>query len=70
MWFGLPEHNTVCPRENGVVLLKPALLEPFLFAYPCEVVSTRAFYSSKLGSYIETRGPTGGPEVVETLYSI
>jgi hypothetical protein len=27
-------------------------------------------YNSRLGSYIETRGPIGGPEVVETLYNI
>jgi hypothetical protein len=70
MWFGPPEYNTIHPQENGVILLKPALLEPFLFAHPCEVVSTRAFYSSRLGSYIKTRAPTGGPEVVETLYNI
>jgi hypothetical protein len=31
---------------------------------------TLAFYSSRPGSYIETMGPTGGPEVVETLYNI
>jgi hypothetical protein len=36
----------------------------------CEVVSARAFYSSRSDSYIETRGPTGDHEVVETLYSI
>jgi hypothetical protein len=37
---------------------------------PSEEASGRAFYSSRSGSYIETRGPTGGPMVVETLYSI
>jgi hypothetical protein len=36
----------------------------------CEVASTRAFYSSRSDSYIETCGPTGGPEVVKTLYNI
>jgi hypothetical protein len=30
----------------------------------------RSFYSSRSGSYIETRSLTGGPEVVETLYNI
>jgi hypothetical protein len=37
---------------------------------PYKEVSTRSFYSSKSGSYNETRGPTGGPEMVETLYNI
>jgi hypothetical protein len=37
---------------------------------PPEEVSTRSFYSPRPGSYNETRGPTGGPEVVETLYNI
>jgi hypothetical protein len=41
-----------------------------LFFYPCEEVSTRSFYSLRPDSYNETRGTTGGPEVVETLYSI
>jgi hypothetical protein len=51
-------------------VLKPALLELFLFFDHCEEVSTRSFYSSKPGSYNETQAPTGGPEVVETLYNI
>jgi hypothetical protein len=46
----------------------PALTD--LFFHPREEVSTRSFYSSRSGSYNETRGPTGGPEVVETLYNI
>jgi hypothetical protein len=25
MWFETPECNTLCPQENGVVLLKPDL---------------------------------------------
>jgi hypothetical protein len=74
MWFGSSERNTLHPRKNWVVLLKPALPEPYLFfslfVHPCEEAPTRAFYSSRSGNYIETRGPTGGPEVVETLYSI
>jgi hypothetical protein len=41
-----------------------------LFFDPCEEVSTPSFYSSWLGSYNETWGPTGGPEVVETPYNI
>jgi hypothetical protein len=51
-------------------MLKPALPEPFLFFDLLKVTSTRAFYSSRSGSYNETRGPTDGPEVIETLYSI
>jgi hypothetical protein len=37
---------------------------------PCEEVFALAFYSSRLGSYNKTWGPTGGAEVVETLYNI
>jgi hypothetical protein len=75
MWFGPPERNTLRPWENGVVLLKPVLPEPTflsvnLFSTRREVVSARSFYSSRTGSYNETRGPTGGLEVAETLYSI
>jgi hypothetical protein len=40
------------------------------FFDPCEEVSTRSFYSLRLGSYNETRDPISDPEVVETLYSI
>jgi hypothetical protein len=35
-----------------------------------EEVYTRFFYRSKSDSYNETRGPTGSPKVVETLYNI
>jgi hypothetical protein len=49
-------------------VLKPVLPEPFFD--PLEEVSTRSFYSSRSGSYNETRGPTGGPEVIKTLYNI
>jgi hypothetical protein len=31
------------------------------FSSPLEVAPTRSFYSSRSGSYNETRGPTGGP---------
>jgi hypothetical protein len=31
MWFGSSERNTLHPRKNWVVLLKPALPEPYLF---------------------------------------
>jgi hypothetical protein len=41
-----------------------------LSIHPCEEAHARAFYSSRSGSYIETWGLTGGPEVVETLYNI
>jgi hypothetical protein len=51
-------------------MLKPVLSEPFLFFDPREEVSIRSFYSSRLGSYNETPGPTGDSEVIETLYSI
>jgi hypothetical protein len=49
--------------------------ETFLFplsvclsVHPSEVAPARAIYSSRSGSYNESRGPTGGPEVVEILY--
>jgi hypothetical protein len=38
-----------------------------LFFDPLEEVPTRSFYNSRPGSHNETRGPTGGPKVVETL---
>jgi hypothetical protein len=37
------------------------------FSYPCEVVSARAFYNLRSGSYNEPRGPTGGLGVGQTL---
>jgi hypothetical protein len=46
----------------------PALTD--LFFYPHEEVSIQSFYSSRPGSYNETQGPTGSPEMVETLYNI
>jgi hypothetical protein len=48
---------------------KPFLCRESVFD-PCEKVSTRSFYSSRPSSYNGTQGPTSGPEVVETLYSI
>jgi hypothetical protein len=68
MWFEPPERNTLCPRENGVVLLKPGLTRVSLSLSsgrksvfdPCEEASTQAFYSSRPGSYNETQGPRGG----------
>jgi hypothetical protein len=51
-------------------LLNPALPESAYLFTPCEEAPARAFYSTRSGSYIETRGPTGGPVVVKTLYSI
>jgi hypothetical protein len=47
----------------------PCLSLSFLSS-PCEEAPARAFYSSRSDSYIETRGPIGGPVVVETLYNI
>jgi hypothetical protein len=40
-------------------------LEPF--SDPLKVASTRAFYSSRLGSYNEFQGPTGGLGAEKTL---
>jgi hypothetical protein len=74
--------RSVLPYVHGRTELYCSSLcepEPFLFLtagldrpifLPCEEVFTRSFYSSRPGSYNETRGPTGAPEVVETLYNI
>jgi hypothetical protein len=57
--------------ELSYIVLKSTLPELFLgFFGPCEEVSTRSFYSTRPDSYNETQGPTGGPEVIETLYNI
>jgi hypothetical protein len=65
-------HRSVIPYVHRRTELNcsslPCLKLPF--RPPREVAPARAFYNSRLGSYIETRGPTGGPVVVETLYSI
>jgi hypothetical protein len=37
------------------------------FSNPCEVAPTRAFYSSRSGSYNESRGSTGGLGAGQTL---
>jgi hypothetical protein len=51
-------------------LVKPGRARGRLSLFLSDLLPTRFFYSSKSGSYIETQGPTGGPEVIETLYSI
>jgi hypothetical protein len=49
-------------RESCVELeFQRACLDPLL---------AQSFYTSRPGSYIVTRCPIGGPEVVETLYNI
>jgi hypothetical protein len=65
-------HRSVIPYIHGRTELYYSSIyepEPF-FPNLCEEVSTRSFYSSRSGSYNETRGPIGSPEVVETLYNI
>jgi hypothetical protein len=65
------DRRSVIPYVYGrTELYCSSLYEPEPFSDPCEEVSTRSFYISRPGSYNETRGPTGSPEVVETLYSI
>jgi hypothetical protein len=66
-------HRSVIPYIHGRTELycaQPGLPEPAFFVRPREEVYTRSSYGSRPGSYNETRGPTDGPEVVETLYSI
>jgi hypothetical protein len=63
------DHRSVILYVHGRTELYYSSLyepEPFIFFSPCEEVSTRSFYNSRLGSYNETRGPTGDPVVVET----
>jgi hypothetical protein len=63
--------RSIIPYVHGrTELYCSSLYEPELFPDPCEEVSIRSFYSSRSGSYNETRGLTGGPEVVETLYNM
>jgi hypothetical protein len=62
---------SVIPYVHGrteLYFAQACMSEP-AFSSPLEVAPTRSFYSSRSGSYNETRGPTGGPEVVETLYN-
>jgi hypothetical protein len=69
-WFRPLEHNTLRPRENWVVLLKPVLpvwAWAFFLTDPYEVAPAWAFYSSMLGSYNDSQGPTGGLGVGQTL---
>jgi hypothetical protein len=65
-------HRSIIPyvheRTELYYSSMPCLSLPFHL--PHEEASARAFYSSRSGSYIETRGPTSGPMVVKTLYSI
>jgi hypothetical protein len=70
MWFSPSGCNTLCPRENGVVLPKPDLTRVSLgiFFDPCEVTFTRVFYSSSSASYNEFQGPTCGLETGKTLW--
>jgi hypothetical protein len=67
-------HQSVIPYVHGVnivVLLKSGLtrvrLSLFFFFDPLDVASTRAFYTSRSGSYNESQGPTGGIGAGKTL---
>jgi hypothetical protein len=62
-WFGPSECNFL-PESAYLSALTDLSVDP------CEEASARAFYSSRSNSYIETRGPIGDPEMVETLYNI
>jgi hypothetical protein len=59
------ETDECCIARFGVVSSELVCHRVYLNSLP-----TRFFYSSRPGSYIEIRGSTGGPEVVETLYNI
>jgi hypothetical protein len=66
-------HRSVIPYVHERIELycsSLALPEPFLSFRPLNLLPAQSFYSSSSGSYIETQGPTGDPEVVEILYNI
>jgi hypothetical protein len=65
---GRTELYCPCLPYLSLHICPPALTD--LSIHPCEEAHARAFYSSRSGSYIETWGLAGGPEVVETLYNI
>jgi hypothetical protein len=66
--------QSVIPYVHGrTELYCSSLYEPESFLFlrpPCEEVSTWSFYNLRSGSYNETQYPTGGLEMVETLYNI
>jgi hypothetical protein len=55
MWFGPPERNTLCPRENWVVLFKPDLPEPASLSAPVKWCLLEPFMA-------QDRVVTMGPE--------
>jgi hypothetical protein len=61
-------HWSIIPYVHGRTEMYCSSL-PFC-PLTCEVMPTRAIYSLRSSSYIETRGLIGDPEVVETLYNI
>jgi hypothetical protein len=56
----------VCCSSIGLALSELGLREPLFSLVPASV---QVFYSLRSGSYNETQGPTGGPEVDKTIYS-
>jgi hypothetical protein len=62
------DYQSIIPYVYGRIGLYcsslPCLCEPELFFFRptdlCEVAPAQAFYSSRSGSYNESRGPTGG----------
>jgi hypothetical protein len=58
--------RSVIPYVHGKMELYCSSLP---FCPSCEEVSTRSFYTLRPSSYNEIRDPTGGSEVIETLYS-
>jgi hypothetical protein len=64
------DRQSVIPYVHGrTELYCSSLLCLSLPIYPPPVKRCMpVFYSLRLDNYIETRGPTGGPEVIETIY--
>jgi hypothetical protein len=75
-WFGPPKRNILRPRRRLLYYCVWCCSSVEFNLRRAEVKRTclvlmffRAFYSSRLGSYNETEGPTGGPGADKTLYS-
>jgi hypothetical protein len=63
-------HRSVIPYVHGRTELYCSslpCLSPLLSSTPCQVASTRAFYSSRSDSYNESQGPTCGLGASKTL---
>jgi hypothetical protein len=74
-WFGPSKRNTLRPWDEFVLLcvlqasieLASKVLKWYERTFLLKLVAARSLYRTGPGSYMQTRGPTGGPGVVDTL---